>query len=214
MNRAVHERDQRAGMDPPAGCADAGGMSDDARWDETMPAVYDRILGPALFAPFAEHLAAVSAPLAPRRVLEIAAGTGVLTRALTDALPDSEIIATDLNPGMVSWGRERVPGARWQVSDAQTLDYADHSFDLVVCQPWSSRLSRQPSSTPSLSSSRTTHLTSWHAFPTATPTPIGSKPISKPADSHMSTSSESCCPAVARRPTDHRRRGRDGTPTR
>lgn len=98
-----------------------------------MPEIYDRCLGPALFAPFATHLASLAAPMKSRRVLELAAGTGLVTRALVSALPEADITATDLNPAMVSWAADRVSGATWQQSDAQRLDFPDASFDLVVC---------------------------------------------------------------------------------
>lgn len=108
-------------------------MTADASWTGNMPEVYDRALGPSLFQPFAEHVAALAAELAPRRVLEIAAGSGIGTAELVRALPDAEITATDLNPGMVSWAAAKIPGVTWQVEDAQQLSLPDASFDLVTC---------------------------------------------------------------------------------
>ncbi len=99
-----------------------------------MSEVYDRCLGPVLFAPYARHLAGIAAGLAPRRVLELAAGTGIVTAALTAALPDAAITASDLNPAMVDYGRSRVGGATWVTADAQDLDSPAEAFDLVVCQ--------------------------------------------------------------------------------
>jgi SAM-dependent methyltransferase len=99
-----------------------------------MPEVYDRELGPVLFAPVAAHVAAIAAALNPGRVLELAAGTGVATAALVRSMPTADIVATDLNAAMVSWAAERVAGATWQQADAQALDFADACFDLVVCQ--------------------------------------------------------------------------------
>ena len=99
-----------------------------------MPEAYDRHLGPAVFAPFASDLAARATAYAPRRVLELAAGTGVATGALVTALPGAELTATDVNPAMVAHGSRRVPAARWQAADALDLPLADESFDLVVCQ--------------------------------------------------------------------------------
>ena len=111
-----------------------GSVSSDVTWLESMPEVYDRELGPALFHPFAEHLASLTREMAPGRVLELAAGTGIATSALARALPDSHITATDLNPAMVSWAAQREPRATWLEADAQALQFSDGSFDLVVCQ--------------------------------------------------------------------------------
>lgn len=109
-------------------------MSTDTSWVDAMPAVYDQALGPALFAPFAVYLAEGAAALAPRRVLELAAGTGIATAELVAALPDAEVVATDLNPAMVAYGAAKVPGATWRAADAQHLDEPDGSFDAVACQ--------------------------------------------------------------------------------
>ena len=113
---------------------DAAWMSDDARWVGSMPEVYDRTLGPVLFAPFAERVAAAALALAPESVLELAAGTGVGTSALVHALTHARIVATDLNPAMVSWASQRINGVTWRQADAQDLDLPDSTFDLVVCQ--------------------------------------------------------------------------------
>jgi SAM-dependent methyltransferase len=107
----------------------------DASWIASMPETYDRCLGPAVFAPLAADLAerARSDP-PPSRVLELAAGTGILTAGLVAGLPDAEVSATDLNPAMVEYAEARVPGATWRVANAMNLDFADESFDLVACQ--------------------------------------------------------------------------------
>jgi SAM-dependent methyltransferase len=99
-----------------------------------MPEVYDRRLGPAVFRPFAVDLARRVARLAPARVLEIAAGSGIVTRELLAALPGAALVATDLNPAMAAWGARAVAKAQWAVADAQRLPFADGRFDLVVCQ--------------------------------------------------------------------------------
>ena len=109
-------------------------MTADTSWLESMPEVYDRCLGLAVFAPFGAELALRAADLKPSRVLEIAAGTGIVTAGLVEALPDAEITATDLNPPMVDYASTRVPGPTWRVADAQALDLDDDVFDLVVCQ--------------------------------------------------------------------------------
>lgn len=99
-----------------------------------MPAAYERYLVPVVFRPFADDLAARAAALRPRRVLELAAGTGVLTARLLDAVPSAEVTATDLNEAMVSLGSTRAPGAEWRQADAQRLPFPDGGFDLLVCQ--------------------------------------------------------------------------------
>ncbi|WP_460446290.1 class I SAM-dependent methyltransferase [Angustibacter aerolatus] len=109
-------------------------MSTQASWTGSMPDVYDRLLGPVKFAPHARHVAALAADLAPRDVLELAAGTGISTAELVRALPGARVTATDLNPAMVAAGSARVPGATWQVADAQQLPQPAACADVVVCQ--------------------------------------------------------------------------------
>lgn len=102
----------------------------------SIPAVYDRFMVPLIFAPYAEEVARRAANLAPRRVLETAAGTGVVTQALRRALPDAEIVATDLNQPMLDEASRRIddPNVRFERADALDLPFANGSFDLVVCQ--------------------------------------------------------------------------------
>lgn len=109
-------------------------MVSDASWVAGMPELYATHLGPALFEPFAPVVALRAQETSPTRVLEVAAGTGIATAALVGRLPQAHIVATDLNEAMVSWAADRVPGAAWSVADAQSLDFSDRSFDLVVCQ--------------------------------------------------------------------------------
>ena len=98
-----------------------------------MPAFYDELLGPAVFAPFARELATRAAAVGPHSVLELAAGTGVVTAALVAALPGVPVTATDLNAAMVEHGAHQVPAAAWRTADAQELPFPDGAFDLVVC---------------------------------------------------------------------------------
>jgi SAM-dependent methyltransferase len=103
----------------------------------SIPALYDRYLGKLIFEPYAADLAALVASGEAGRVLETAAGTGVLTRALVSALPDTaKIIATDLNQPMLDFAAAQ-PGAdrvQWQQADALALPFPDRSFDVVACQ--------------------------------------------------------------------------------
>jgi SAM-dependent methyltransferase len=109
-------------------------MPRETSWLESMPEIYDRCLGQPIFAPHAAHVAQLAAAEQPRDVLELAAGTGLVTAELVRALPAANIVATDLNPAMVSWAAHRVPGPTWRTADAMALEFADASFDLVLCQ--------------------------------------------------------------------------------
>ncbi|SDJ26212.1 Ubiquinone/menaquinone biosynthesis C-methylase UbiE [Frankineae bacterium MT45] len=109
-------------------------MGSESSWVGSMPETYDRCLGPALFAPFADHLAGLAEASGPRRILELAAGTGITTAQLLRHLPSARLTATDLNPSMVAWGQANAPLAQWQAADAEELDFPDTAFDLVVCQ--------------------------------------------------------------------------------
>jgi SAM-dependent methyltransferase len=104
------------------------------RWVGSMPEAYERWLVPAVFHPFAVDLARRVAARGPRTVLELAAGTGVLTRELVAALGPDVVTATDLNGAMVDVGRRQVPGATWQQADASAVPFDDGRFDLVACQ--------------------------------------------------------------------------------
>jgi len=109
-------------------------VTGDAAWLDSMPETYDRCLRSAVFGPYAEHVAALLGELGPATLLELAAGTGILTAELVRVLPNAAITATDLNSAMVTHGASRVPGAAWQVADAQQLPFDAASFDALVCQ--------------------------------------------------------------------------------
>jgi ubiquinone/menaquinone biosynthesis C-methylase UbiE len=108
----------------------------DAVFAGSIPALYDRHLGDMLFAPYADHLAKHVVAQNPKNVLEIAAGTGIVTRALHAALPSATIVATDLNDGMLAHAATRLEAANvtWRQADAMSLPFGDAAFDLVVCQ--------------------------------------------------------------------------------
>lgn len=102
----------------------------------SVPAMYDRHLGPLLFEPYAADLAARAAAHRADRILEVAAGTGIVARALRAAFPDAVIVATDLNDGMLAHGAQQLGDANvsWRQADAMALPFDDGEFDLVVCQ--------------------------------------------------------------------------------
>lgn len=110
--------------------------STDTVFAGSIPGLYDRYLGPLLFDPYAEEVALRAREFAPWDVLETAAGTGIVTAALHQALPDANIVATDLNPAMLEVAARRVHSNKvnFEPADAQDLHFADRTFDLVVCQ--------------------------------------------------------------------------------
>jgi SAM-dependent methyltransferase len=99
-----------------------------------MAEAYERWLVPSVFRPFAVDLARRVSARRPQRVLELAAGTGVLTRELVGAVGSAEVTATDLNDAMIELGRRRVPGATWRQADAMALPFDAGQFDLIACQ--------------------------------------------------------------------------------
>jgi SAM-dependent methyltransferase len=109
----------------------------DSRFAGSIPAIYDRYMAPHFFEPYAEDLGARLRDLSHGVVLEIAAGTGVVTRVLDKALPAAVfIVATDLNDAMLQIASTRLNGSRvtWAQADAQRLPFGDAVFDAVVCQ--------------------------------------------------------------------------------
>jgi len=115
-------------------------MSDaasDKSFAGAIPQVYNQLLVPLIFEPYAADLARRLAGRPLTRVLEIAAGTGVATRAMAKALPTAvEIVATDLNQPMIDQARSTgtARAVDWRQADAMHLPFADASFDAVVCQ--------------------------------------------------------------------------------
>ena len=102
-------------------------------WADDMPDAYDRWLADAVFRPFAVDLADRASRVTATSVLELAAGTGVLTREVVRSVKRA-VVATDLNPPMVRRGAANVPEVPWLPADAMRLPFAAGRFDLVLCQ--------------------------------------------------------------------------------
>jgi ubiquinone/menaquinone biosynthesis C-methylase UbiE len=103
----------------------------------SIPDLYDRMLVPLIFEPYARDLAQRIAAVKPRDILETAAGTGVVTRAVAALIRDARIVATDLNAPMLAHASARQAGndrITWRPADALALPFEDASFDVVACQ--------------------------------------------------------------------------------
>jgi ubiquinone/menaquinone biosynthesis C-methylase UbiE len=99
--------------------------------------MYDRLMVPLIFEPYARDIVERVVRVRPRQVLETAAGTGVVTRLLASRLPaDARIVATDLNPPMIEVAARQLQDDRimWKQADALALPFEDLRFDAVVCQ--------------------------------------------------------------------------------
>jgi ubiquinone/menaquinone biosynthesis C-methylase UbiE len=113
-------------------------VATDKMFAGSIPEIYDRYLVPLIFQPYAQDLAERVAQARPRQVLETAAGTGAVTRAMAARLgPDVKITATDLNQPMLDRAAAMQGGkgqVTWRQADALALPFADASFDVVACQ--------------------------------------------------------------------------------
>src|SRR2546430_15615799 len=97
-------------------------MSTATAFTGSIPSFYDRCLGPVLFEPYAADLMGRVQSRDGLRALELACGTGILTRRLREALPTSAaLVATDLNEAMVAYARAAVtdPRIEWRTAGAQ-----------------------------------------------------------------------------------------------
>jgi ubiquinone/menaquinone biosynthesis C-methylase UbiE len=104
----------------------------------SIPENYDRYMVPLIFESYARDISQKASALSPKAVLETAAGSGVVTRALAPRLsPDARYVATDLNQPMLDYAATRQgrdDRISWQKVDAQALPFEDAAFDLVCCQ--------------------------------------------------------------------------------
>ena len=103
-----------------------------------IPENYDRGLGPVLFEDFAVDLAARALAHNAEKVVELAAGTGIVSRKLRDGLsPDTKLVVTDLNPPMLDVARTKFrdgENVEFTPADAMSLPFENESCDLVACQ--------------------------------------------------------------------------------
>jgi ubiquinone/menaquinone biosynthesis C-methylase UbiE len=104
----------------------------------SIPKLYDEYLVPLIFSVYADDIARRVAALSPSILLETAAGTGVVTRAVAAALPRNvRYVATDLNEPMLAVAAQRQgedDRISWRQADATALPFDDAAFDVVCCQ--------------------------------------------------------------------------------
>lgn len=101
-----------------------------------IPENYEAYLGSMLFEPYAMYISAMIKKLKPQSLLEIACGTGRLTKYLPAAAPDAAIVASDVSAAMIEYSKTKYPDLRvqWQVADAMDLPFENDRFDCVVEQ--------------------------------------------------------------------------------
>ncbi|MET0987653.1 MAG: methyltransferase domain-containing protein [Steroidobacteraceae bacterium] len=96
---------------------------------------YEALFVPALFGQWAAKVADAAHIQSGQRVLDIACGTGVLARGVASGMKSSgSVFGIDPNPGMIAVARQLAPGIEWREGVAESLPYADASFDAVVSQ--------------------------------------------------------------------------------
>jgi len=111
-------------------------VQSDASFVGSIPELYDVNVGPTFMVPYADDIARRLWHLQTGRLLEIAAGTGIVTAALATAFPGLEITATDLNQPMLDRAsmKPELSRVHFRQADALNLPFDDGSFDAVVCQ--------------------------------------------------------------------------------
>lgn len=112
--------------------------ANDKTFTGSIPDIYDDHLVPLIFEAFADDLAHRLVDGPANDVLETAAGSGVVTRALAPLLAqNARYVVSDLNPPMLKRAQDRQPDdsrIHWQQADALALPFEDDEFDVVVCQ--------------------------------------------------------------------------------
>lgn len=108
-----------------------------ANFSGSIPEYYDSCMGTAIFEPFAADLVQRLPARPPGDVLEVACGTGIVTRQLRERLdPSVRLVATDLSKAMLDYARRKLrepDGVEWREADACKLPFADGEFGAVVC---------------------------------------------------------------------------------
>ena len=102
---------------------------------EKVAEAYESLLAPALFAEWAHRLADAAGIREGQQVLDVACGTGILTRVIAERVgPDGSVWGVDINPGMLAVANRIAPEIAWHKGDAEALPCENDSFDAVLCQ--------------------------------------------------------------------------------
>ncbi len=112
-------------------------MSTNTVFTNTIAENYEKYMGPIFFVPYAKDMADRLSSGKINSLLELACGTGQVTRLLRARFPDARIVATDLSPGMLEFAKKIVNPAdkiEWLIADAQELPFGENTFDAVICQ--------------------------------------------------------------------------------
>jgi SAM-dependent methyltransferase len=103
----------------------------------SVPELYDDLLVPLIFEPYADDLVSRLSEFAPDSVLEVAAGSGVASRAMSAGLdPSTTIVCSDLNQPMIDHAKAigTANQVEWRQADVMDLPFEAESFEAVVCQ--------------------------------------------------------------------------------
>jgi ubiquinone/menaquinone biosynthesis C-methylase UbiE len=97
---------------------------------------YERYFVPAIASPLARDLVELAALRPGERVVDVACGTGVVTRLAADRVGDSAVAGVDVNPGMLEVARTAAPDTaiEWHAASADALPLGDGTFDVALCQ--------------------------------------------------------------------------------
>lgn len=113
-------------------------MSNSSQFSGSIPHFYDTGLGPNLFTFYAQDISNRVAEKSPKSVLELAAGTGIVTEKLAMVLDDMvDIISTDLNPDMLEIAQQKLLGnnhVSFQTANAIDLPFENEQFDIILNQ--------------------------------------------------------------------------------
>jgi ubiquinone/menaquinone biosynthesis C-methylase UbiE len=98
--------------------------------------IFESVLVPAIFRPYGEALIDRARPIGPSdRILDLGCGTGIIARLLRERLGGgARITGLDVSPPMIAKARSLAPELEWHEGNAMALPFADHAFDVVLCQ--------------------------------------------------------------------------------